>query len=124
MTAIGKAAAVERKSSRDDLLKILRQRPFTRILVYSNTKQNITGYINIYECLCSTQDFTDLKNYVKPIRSLPADMSVFDAMNIMQSEKIKMALVTRSSRLDRAKAVGIATMKDVVEELLGELAQW
>ena len=51
-------------------------------------------------------------------------MSVIDATNIMQKENHKIMLVTRAGRLGGEKPVGIVTMKDLVEELLGELAEW
>jgi CBS domain containing-hemolysin-like protein len=35
-----------------------------------------------------------------------------------------MVLVVRSGHFGRQRPVGIVTMKDLVEELLGELADW
>jgi len=70
------------------------------------------------------QEFTDLRNFTKPIRRLPADITVSDAISIMQKENQKIVLVTRVSHVGREKPVGIVTMKDLVEELLGELAEW
>jgi len=57
-----------------------------------------------------------------PIRRIPSDTTVMDAIDIMQNEKEKMVLVTRSEQGRRP--VGIVTMKDLVEELLGELVEW
>jgi CBS domain containing-hemolysin-like protein len=51
-------------------------------------------------------------------------MAVTDAIHIMQSEKHKIVLVTRSGRGGREWPIGIVTMKDLAEELLGELAEW
>ena len=51
-------------------------------------------------------------------------MSVIDATNIMQKENHKIVLVIKAGRLGGEKPVGIVTMKDLVEELLGELAEW
>jgi CBS domain containing-hemolysin-like protein len=42
----------------------------------------------------------------------------------MRREKLQIVLVTRAGHLGRAKPLGIVTMKDVVEELLGELVEW
>ena len=61
---------------------------------------------------------------MKPIGRLDGDMPVTDAIHVMQSEKHKIVLVTRSGRGGRALHIGIVTMKDLAEELLGELAEW
>jgi CBS domain containing-hemolysin-like protein len=50
--------------------------------------------------------------------------TVFDAMSYMQKQNQKILLVTRASPAERRKPLGIVTMKDLVEELLGELAEW
>jgi CBS domain containing-hemolysin-like protein len=42
----------------------------------------------------------------------------------MQKENQKIVLVTRVGHLGRERQIGIVTMKDLVEELLGELAEW
>ena len=42
----------------------------------------------------------------------------------LQRESQKMILVTRPSYAGRQRPLGIVTMKDLVEELLGELAEW
>jgi len=42
----------------------------------------------------------------------------------MQKEKQKILLVTKTSRIGQERPIGIVTMKDLAEELLGELAEW
>jgi CBS domain containing-hemolysin-like protein len=42
----------------------------------------------------------------------------------MQKDHQKIVLVTKMSRAGQERSIGIATMKDLVEELIGELAEW
>jgi CBS domain containing-hemolysin-like protein len=42
----------------------------------------------------------------------------------MRKVNKKILLVTRTGLGGRRKPLGIVTMKDLVEELLGELAEW
>jgi len=124
MTPISKVQMVAYNSDSSILLNKLKKSVFTRLPVYDPWPANIIGFINIYEALSSEQEFTDLRNFIEPIRRLPAELTVSDAINIMQSEKQKIVLVTRIGYLGRERPIGIVTMKDLVEELLGELAEW
>jgi CBS domain containing-hemolysin-like protein len=74
--------------------------------------------------LCSTGQFSSLHGFVKPIRKLSAETTVSDAIKVMQSGNEKIVLVTKAGPLGRENPVGIVTMKDLAEELLGELSEW
>jgi len=124
MTPINKVQMVDVNSDNSALLSKLKKCAFTRLPVTDQRPANIVGFINIYDCLSSPEKFTDLHNFIKPIRKLDADTTVIDAINVMQSENQRIVLVTRIGHTGREKPIGIATMKDLVEELLGELAEW
>ncbi len=124
MTPINKVETVDTDSDNLVLLKKLKECAFTRLPVADKQPANIVGFINIYEALTSPEKFTELYNLIKPIRKLQANTTVVDAINIMQRENQKIVLVTRTGRNGRVRPIGIVTMKDLVEELLGELAEW
>jgi CBS domain containing-hemolysin-like protein len=124
MTPIGKAQTVDSNFDNSTLLRKLKKSAFTRLPVYEHHPANIVGFINIYDCLSSPEQFTDLPDFIKPIRKLGADTVVAEAINIMQSENQKIVLITRVGHAGRERPIGIVTMKDLVEELLGELADW
>jgi putative hemolysin len=124
MTAINDVQMVELNSDRSALLKKLKECAFSRLPVYDRWPENIIGFVNVYETLCSASQFSSLHNLVKPIRKLSADITVSDAIEVMQSENEKIVLVTKTGLHDRGNSVGIVTMKDLVEELLGELSEW
>ena len=124
MTPINKVEMAEGNCDKSALLDKLKKSAFTRLPVYDRWPANIVGFINIYEVLGPGQEFTDLRNFTKPIRKLAADTTVSDAISIMQKENQKIVLVTRVGHLGRERPVGIVTMKDLVEELLGELTEW
>ena len=111
-------------SDRSALLNKLRKCAFTRLLVTATERGNILGFINIYETLGLSEGFDTLRDFIKPIRELDAKMTVTDAIHFMQTEKQRIVLVTRAGRYGRNRPIGIVTMKDLVEELLGELAEW
>jgi len=124
MIPINNVEVVSVDSDNTVLLNKLNTCAFTRLPVVEGQHGNIIGFINIYEALSSSEKFADLRGVIKPIRKLDADITVTDGMNIMQRENQKIVLVTRTGRFGRERPVGILTMKDLVEELLGELAEW
>ncbi len=124
MTAFNRVEAVDVNSDKSFLLKKLRNCQFSRLLVYSRRRENITGYINIYESLLSEQSFSDLNAFVRPIDTLAADTIVTDAINIMRNKNQKIVLVTKQKGAKTARPLGIVTMKDLAEEILGELTEW
>jgi putative hemolysin len=124
MVPINNVRMVDVNSDNTALLNKLEECAFTRLLVTEGEPGRIIGFISIYEALSMAQQFTDLRKFVKPIRKIDANTTVIDAINIMQRENQKIVLVTRGGRPGRERPIGIVTMKDLVEELLGELAEW
>lgn len=124
MIPINNVETVDVNSDDSELLNKLNKCAFSRLPVTEGRAGNIIGFISIYEALSSSEKFADLRSFVKPVRKLDADMAVIDAMNVMQKENHKIVLVVRAGHFGRQRPVGIVTMKDLVEELLGELAEW
>jgi CBS domain containing-hemolysin-like protein len=124
MVPLFRTHMVEVNTDRRRLLDLLRSSDFTRLPVYENNPSNITGYINVYEALSSGEEFSDLRRFIRPIRRINGRTSVGHAINVMQNEGNKILLITRQTTRGKSRPIGIATMKDLVEELLGELSEW
>ena len=124
MIPIDKVLTVNINADNAALLNILREHSFTRLPVIDTQTGTFTGFINIYEALSSSQKFSNLHDLLKPIVKIDAETTVTDAINFMQAQNQKILLVIKGSRAGREKPLGIVTMKDLVEELLGELAEW
>jgi putative hemolysin len=124
MIAINKVEIVDINSDNATLLNKLKKCAFSRLPVKDGRSGNIIGFVNIYKTLSSAEQFTNLNNYTSPILKINSNTTVTDAINIMQKEKQKIMLVIKISRAGQERPIGIVTMKDLVEELLGELAEW
>jgi putative hemolysin len=122
MVPLAQVQSVEIRCDRTALLEQLRQAPRTRLPVWQDTPANVVGFIEVYEVLGAGEPFASVEKFLQPIRRLDADTLIVDAIDVMRREQAKIVLVTRQGRRD--VPVGIATMKDLVEELLGELAEW
>lgn len=123
MTPIAKIEMLDVNSTRTEVMTKLGRCPYTRLPVYEKSRNNITGFVNIYEVLRSGDDFQNLRQFVRPIGRFAATTSVIDAINRMRMQNHKIVLVV-PEYVRRKRPFGIVTMKDLVEELTGELAQW
>ncbi len=124
MVPIARVRMVDVNSDNKLLLRKLKTETFTRILVYEKYRTNIIGFINIYEALGCEKPLSNLRDFIKPLHSLPAGTLVTETINFMKSENCRMVLVTGPSRSGHDNTLGIVTMQDLVEELVGELASW
>ena len=122
-TPLPQTRMLDVNSDRETLTAVLKQCSHTRFPVYQQMRDNIIGFINIYEVLAGNAEFNDLKVFIKPIETFDSTIPVIEAIDRVQRYSHKIILVCRTAGRKKTP-VGIATMKDLVEELTGELAQW
>jgi len=121
---LSEVQSVNLRSNRTVLLNKLRRHPWTRLLVWQDASTHIVGFINVYDVLSAQEPFDDLARFMIPLRQMDGGTPVIDAIDVMRRDGLEIVLVTRSRRGGHEVPVGIVTMKDLVEELLGELAEW
>jgi putative hemolysin len=125
MVAFNKVQTADVNTDRSSLMHKLKASAFTRLPVYEGQPTNIVGFVNVLEAFTGPEQFADLRGFVRPIRRLDAGTAVTDAINLLQRDNERIVLVTTpTGAAARERPVGIVTMKDLVEELLGELAEW
>ncbi|MBN2129495.1 MAG: DUF21 domain-containing protein [Sedimentisphaerales bacterium] len=124
MVPLQKVESVSMQCDRSTLISKLRKHALTRLLVWKERPANIVGFINVYHVLGSQSPFESVEAFVQPLRRLDATTPVIEAIDLMRRNDLKILLVTRIKAGKRQVPAGIVTMKDLVEELLGELAEW
>jgi CBS domain containing-hemolysin-like protein len=125
MIPFSRTVVVDVDTDTDALRHKLAETAYTRLPVYSGTARNFIGFINICDVLASGRQFQNLEPFVQPIERIPAASSVLDAITHMLTRGSKMMLVVPTQQnADQTKVLGIVTMKDLVEELTGELTPW
>lgn len=124
MVPLNQVQSIDIRSDRAALLNKLRRYSWTRLPVWQETPTHIVGFVNIYDALSSDEAFDDLGRFVRPLRQMDGATPVIDAIDTMRRDDLKIVLVMRTRRSGQDVPVGIVTMKDLVEELLGELAEW
>jgi putative hemolysin len=124
MVPLNRVESVDIRSDRAALQSKLRRYSWTRLLVWQDTPTHIVGFVNIYDALSSDEAFENLERFVQPLRKMDGATPVIDAIETMRRDDLKIVLVMRTRRVGHDVPIGIVTMKDLVEELLGELAEW
>ena len=123
MIPIDRVQMTDLHTSRPDLLAEIAEFPYTRILVYGQTRRNILGCIDVYKVLGSGRPFDSLDEFLEPLLKLTAGCSVISALNQLRRLSRPIALVVSETAGlgNKNEGLGIITLKDLIEEFTGEL---
>jgi magnesium and cobalt exporter, CNNM family len=81
----------------------------------------VLGVLRINDALVFTKDqCPPIRELIGPARTVPHDMPVRDALGQLKRHTAGLAIVTGKT----GQPVGIVTVKDLIEPITGDLAQW
>ncbi len=119
MVPASKAVTLRRNATRDHILPIMRRHTYSRYPVIGTRRNKIVGVIDVYEFLGQSKSKTIDELMTAPCTLRP-ESSVSAALYDMREARRTFGVVV--DRWDNC--IGIVTMKDLVEEIVGELAAW
>jgi putative hemolysin len=101
------------------IAEVARRSGHARIPVYEGTPDNIIGFINLREVLAEavTHAAVNLQALLHPVPFVPDTMPAPAVLRKLQSEHTHLALVID----EQGTIVGLVTIEDLVEELVGEI---
>ncbi len=111
--------AIDIASSDDEILSIVKKSPYSRIPVYRGDLDNVIGILRIREYLESylLGHSPDLKTLLDAPLFVTPETKIDELLADMKKIHKPLALVkTRSGRI-----IGLVTMEDMLEELVGEI---
>lgn len=111
--------AIDLEDSREQMLKAAFDSPYTRIPVYQETTDNIVGILHLnrlYKALVQDPQ-ADVQSLLMPPVFVHKTMPLDDVFNIMRKQKSHMVVVTD----EYGGTMGILTMEDVLEQLVGDI---
>ena len=91
---------------------------FSRIPIYQDNRDNITGYVfreMVFEKLAEDQFNLTLKDIKRSIVQFPESMTLFDAWEVLLQKKEHISLIVD----EYGGMDGITTLEDIIEALLG-----
>lgn len=83
----------------------------------------MTGLVHVRDALLASaagQEHKPISQLVQPISRLKAELPLIDAVGELRAQRGQLALVTDSDADDSTAVVGLTSMEDLVEQILGE----
>ena len=114
MTPRTELVAIDLHSSIVDLRDLFIKTGYSKIVVYTNTLDDIVGYVHSFELFKKPRS---IKSIMIPVEFVPETILIKDAMNLLTKKRKSVAVI-----LDEYGGTsGIVTIEDIVEELFGEI---
>jgi CBS domain containing-hemolysin-like protein len=113
--------AISIKSMRvEDFIEYAREYGFTRYPVYQDRIDKIIGFVNVYEVLNDKSNGTrPLKDFVRPLSYVPTTLPIGKLLLQMKRNFEQMVICVD----EYGGCDGLVTIEDIIEELVGEIAE-
>jgi CBS domain containing-hemolysin-like protein len=120
MTPRPNIVAISADKSIEDLRQLVIHEQYSRIPVYVVSLDNIIGFVHvrdIFELEGQERQSMPLKDLMRPVPLVPETKPVTDLLRDMQRDGSHLVIVID----EYGNTAGLATMEDLVEEILGEI---
>ena len=117
MVPLVDVAALPETGSRADAVRLIQERGFSRIPVFTDRVFNIVGVITAMDLLRRGGEAPDVRALMRPATYVPETKRIDDLLREMQKNRVQLAVVVD----EYGGAVGIVTVEDIVEEIVGEI---
>jgi len=114
-----RVVALARNAKPDDVLETARMSAHTRMPVYDGEPDNVVGIVNTKDLfhIFSLMNLVILEDAMYPALYVDPDQTLARALNLFRRERRQMAVV----RGAEGRFLGIVTLEDIVEEIVGEI---
>ena len=117
MVPLVDVAALPETAAPDEAVRLIQERGFSRIPVFSDRVINVVGVVTAMDLLRRGAAAPDLKSLMRPATYVPETKRIDDLLREMQKARLQMAVVID----EYGGAVGIVTVEDIVEQVVGEI---
>ncbi len=117
MVPLVDVAALPESASRADAVRLIQERGFSRLPVFTDKVFNIVGVVTAMDLLRRGSEAADVRELMRPATYVPETKHIDDLLREMQKNRVQLAVVVD----EYGGAVGIVTVEDIVEEVVGEI---
>lgn len=108
--------AVPDTADEKEVKEVFKRSGYSRLPVYEGSTDNIIGVINQKD-FYNRDDKKSVKSIIKPVIVTTESTKISKLLKLLQKQKSHMAVVTD----EYGGTLGIVTMEDIIEELVGEI---
>ena len=119
MVPVAEITAINRRQTTREAISLVRRHGFNRLPVYEHNISNIFGVVTLstWDLMNPELQHTNLKDLVQPAYFVSTYQTIDQLMPILQGREDHMAIVVD----EFGSAVGMITMEDILEEVVGEI---
>lgn len=120
MTPRPSIVAIQEDQSIEEFRKLVVNEKYSRIPVYRKDVDDITGFVHVHDLFATPEEESTrrlVKDLARPIKQVPETKAVKELMDEMRADGTHMSVVID----EYGATAGLATMEDLVEEILGEI---
>ena len=120
MTPRPRIVAIDAGASLEQLRQLLIDEQYSRIPIYEETIDSVMGFVHVRDVLevpYEERESRGARELVRPVLFVPETKRVNDLLREMQENSLHMAIVID----EYGNTAGLATMEDLVEEIVGEI---
>lgn len=111
-------SAIPSDITKEQAAAVFSETGYSRLPVYEGTLDNITGILYLKDFYNSSYNRqTDIHEIIKPVIYVPRSKKISDLRKELQQQQLHIAVVTD----EFGGTVGIVTLEDILEELVGEI---
>jgi len=115
MTPRAEIVAVERTTPPGDITRLIAQSKFSRIPVTEGGLDHIVGLVHSFDVLAHPDAPVAS---LRPVTTVGADLACHELMRRMLKDRVHLAVIRGAG----GETVGVVTLEDLVEELVGEIS--
>jgi putative hemolysin len=117
MVPMVEVAALPETTSPDECVRLIAERGFSRIPIYADRIFNVVGVVTAMDLLRQGAEARDVRAFMRPATYVPETKRIDDLLREMQKARVQLVVVVD----EYGAAVGIVTVEDIVEEVVGEI---
>ncbi len=111
-------SAIPADITKEKAAEVFSETGYSRLPVYEGTLDNITGILYLKDFYNNAYNRkTDIHEIIKPVIYVPRSKKISDLRKELQEQQLHIAVVTD----EFGGTVGIVTLEDILEELVGEI---
>jgi len=110
-------AALPETATPDECVRLIAERGFSRIPIYADQIFNVVGVVTAMDLLRHGATAPDARALMRPATYVPETKRIDDLLRELQKARVQLAVVVD----EYGAAVGIVTVEDIVEQIVGEI---